>query len=158
MATLIASLQMRTTLRTLTVAFTLTLAFAASLGAQPGGRQVVNPNPGGRGSATLSPGIKAGDFVFSSGQLGAQTDTTIEMQTTTVLNRIKAIFEAAGTTMENATKCTVFLTDAADFQKMNGEYVKFWPKDPPARTTVVVAALVSRNAKVEIECVAAIPR
>jgi len=149
---------MRSLFRLSCVALTFALAFAAPLGAQAGARQVVNPNPSGRGSATLSPGIKAGDFVFSSGQLAAASDTTIEMQTTTALNRIKAIFEAAGTTMENATKCTVFLTDAADFQKMNGEYVKFWSKEPPARTTVVVAALVSRNAKVEIECVAAMPR
>lgn len=122
------------------------------------GRQVVST--GGRGSATLSAGIKAGDFVFSSGQQGARSDSTIETQTTSALESVKKVFEAAGTSMDNAVKCTVFLVDVKEFQAMNSSYVKFWSpeKAPPARSTVVVAALVSPRAKVEIECVAVMPR
>ena len=57
--------------------------------------------------------------------------------------------------MEDIAKCTVFLTNVADFRGMNESYTKFFPKAPPARSTVVVAALVSPAAKVEIECIAA---
>jgi 2-iminobutanoate/2-iminopropanoate deaminase len=135
------------------------LAFSAPLLAQQGGKQVIIP-PGGRGGGMLSPGIRVGDLVFSSGQLGAAADSTIEAQTTTALNTVKGVFEAAGTTIDNTVKCTVFLVDVKDFAKMNESYTKFFPADkgPPARTTVVVAALVRATAKVEIECVAAMPR
>jgi enamine deaminase RidA (YjgF/YER057c/UK114 family) len=57
--------------------------------------------------------------------------------------------------MANVLKCTVFLTDVKDFQGMNSAYTQFFPKEPPGRSTVVVAALVSAAAKVEIECIAA---
>jgi 2-iminobutanoate/2-iminopropanoate deaminase len=60
--------------------------------------------------------------------------------------------------MENVVKCTVFLTSAADFAAMNEAYRTFFPKDPPARSTVVVAALVRADAKIEVECIAAMPR
>ena len=63
----------------------------------------------------------------------------------------------AGTTLANATKCTVFLTDVKDFGGMNSVYREFFPVAPPARSTVVVAALVSPGAKVEIECAGVIP-
>lgn len=112
-------------------------------------------------SATLTPGIRVGDLVFSAGQLGMRRDApdaTIEGQTTASLENIKAVFEAAGTTMAHAAKCTVFLIDVKDFAGMNQSYRAFFPDSPPARTTVVVAALVVPAAKVEIECVAAMPK
>jgi 2-iminobutanoate/2-iminopropanoate deaminase len=86
--------------------------------------------------------------------------STIETQTTTALNRVKGVLEAGGTTIDNVAKCTVFPVDVKDFARMNEAYAKFFPADkgPPARSTVVVAALVSPPAKVEIECIAAIPR
>ena len=111
-------------------------------------------------SPTLSPGIKVGNMIFASGQLGlsrTNPDTTIGGQTKVALEATAKVFEAAGTTMANAVKCTVFLVDLKDFQGMNAAYREFWPKEPPARSTVVVAALVSAGAKVEIECSAAIP-
>jgi 2-iminobutanoate/2-iminopropanoate deaminase len=55
-------------------------------------------------------------------------------------------------------KCTVFLTDAANFAAMNQVYREFFPTDPPARSTVAVAALVVPNSLIEIECIAAAPR
>lgn len=117
----------------------------------------------GRGSATLSNAVRVGDLVFASGalpSLAAGADTTIEGQTTSTLESIKRSLETAGTSINNAVKCTVFLIEGADFRGMNTAYSKFWTAEnpPPARTTVVVKALVVPNAKLEIECVAAMPK
>jgi reactive intermediate/imine deaminase len=116
--------------------------------------------PGGRGGGVLSPAVRAGDLIFVSGQTPSRADSTIDAQTTTELTKIKTLLEAAGTSMENVLKCQVFITDGAEFAKMNEAYGKFFPSDkgPPARTTVVVAALVSAGAKVEIECIATMPK
>ena len=130
---------------------------AAPLVAQ--GRSVVMP-PGTTPSPILSPGIRVGNMVFAAGQLGLsrdKPDTTIGGQTKLALEGTKKVFEAAGTSMANAVKCTVFLIDVKDFGGMNAAYREFFPTTPPARSTVVVAALVQAGAKVEIECSAAIP-
>jgi 2-iminobutanoate/2-iminopropanoate deaminase len=119
-------------------------------------RQAVVPQ-GQSASATLTPGIKYGDILFVSGQLGnsrTATDSTIQGETTRALEKIKGVVEAAGSTMDKVLKCTVFLVNVTDFQGMNQAYTKFFPKEPPARSTIVVAALVSPGAKVEIECFA----
>jgi len=108
-------------------------------------------------SATLTPGIKIGDVIYSSGQLGlarGATDSTIQTQTKAALENVKAVIEAGGGTMASVAKCTVFLVDVKDFQGMNSVYTTFFPKEPPARSTVVVAALVSAAAKIEVECIA----
>ena len=110
----------------------------------------------GQSSPTLTPAIRVGNMVYASGQLGNTSDTTIAGQTRTALERTKAVFEQAGAKMENAVKCTVFLTDVRDFRAMNTAYSAFWASNPPARSTVVVAALVVPTAKIEIECIAAI--
>jgi len=109
-------------------------------------------------SATLSPGTRAGNVIYTSGQLGmsrTDPDSSIVGQTKRALENVQKVVEAAGSSMANVLKCTVFLTDVKDFQGMNSAYTAFFPKDPPARSTVVVAALVSAAAKVEIECIAA---
>ena len=111
---------------------------------------------GTRPSPMLTPAIRVGDLVFASGQLGGR-DSTIQLQTKTALEATKKVFEAAGTTMANVAKCTVYLVDVKDFAGMNSAYTEFWPASPPARTTVVVKELVTATAKVEIECVAAMP-
>ncbi|MEJ7813200.1 MAG: RidA family protein [Gemmatimonadaceae bacterium] len=139
------------------LAVAVSLALAPHAAAQPAGRQVVAP-AGATPSATLSPAIRVGNVLYLSGQLGMSRespDTTIQGQTTRALENLKRVVEAAGATMEHIAKCTVFLTNVAEFRGMNEAYVKFFPKAPPARSTVVVAALVSPGAKVEIECIAA---
>lgn len=147
---------MRTSLRSL-----LTLAVVLSpaiLGAQA--KTVVTP-AGQNANPNLSAGIRVGDMLYASGQLGMRgnpPDSTIEGQTRIALENTKTILEAGGTSMANVVKCTVFLTRQSDFQAMNRVYREFFPKDPPARSTVVVAALVSNAAIVEIECMAAIPK
>jgi 2-iminobutanoate/2-iminopropanoate deaminase len=139
------------------------LAFAAvilapSLGAAQ--RQTVVPQ-GMSASATLTPGIRHGDVIYTSGQLGVSRDapdSTIQGQTKKALENVKAVVEAGGSTMANVLKCTVFLVDVKDFAGMNSVYSQFFPKEPPARSTVVVAALVSAAAKIEVECIAAVPK
>ncbi len=135
------------------------LLSAVTADAQDANRQQIIPE-GGSASATLSPGIRVGNVVYASGQLGmrrADPDNSIQAQTRRALESTKRVFEAAGTTMDQAIRCTVFLVDVADFSGMNEAYREFWPTSPPTRSTVVIAALVVPNAKVEIECMAAIP-
>jgi 2-iminobutanoate/2-iminopropanoate deaminase len=135
------------------VSIVLLSLFVSAAGAQ---RQPVVPQ-GQNASATLTPGIKYGDVLYVSGQLGNARnapDSTIQGETTRALERVKGVVEAAGSSMSNVLKCTVFLVNVADFQGMNQAYTQFFPKEPPARSTVVVAALVSPGAKVEIECIA----
>jgi 2-iminobutanoate/2-iminopropanoate deaminase len=125
-------------------------------GAAMAQKQVVIPQ-GTRPSRTLSPGVRVGDLLYLSGQPPARGDSTIEGQTTSALERMNPILAAAGTSKDNVVKCTVFLVDAKDFAGMNKAYAEFFSKEPPARSTVVVAALVSPGARVEIECIAAVP-
>lgn len=111
-------------------------------------------------SPILSQAVRVGNMVYAAGQLpsrGANADTTIQGQTRSTLENIKRVFEMAGTTMANATKCTVFIIDGADFAGMNEAYRTFWVSAPPARTTVIVKGLVVPGAKLEIECNAVMP-
>jgi len=120
-------------------------------------KQVIVPQ-GQQASATLSPGTRAGDIIYVSCQLGVSRtdpDSSIQGQTKRALENVQKVVEAAGSGMANVLKCTVFLTDVKEFQGMNSAYTQAFPKEPPARSTVVVAALVSAAAKVEIECIAA---
>ena len=115
---------------------------------------------GQNATATLTPGIRDGNLLYVSGQLGVPRDapdSTIQGQTKRALENIQKVVEAAGSTMANVLKCTVFLADVKDFAGMNSAYTQAFPKEPPARSTIAVAALVSPAAKVEIECIAAIP-
>ena len=135
----------------------LTMVAATASFAQ---KQVIaapNARPGG----VLSPAVRVGDIVFLSGSLGTKpgggglADGGIEGQTRQALENVKASATLAGVTMADVAKCTVFLTDVANFQAMNGVYREFFPTDPPARTTVAVAGLVVQGALIEIECIAA---
>lgn len=107
----------------------------------------------------FSPAIVAGDLVFTSGQIGIDSKTGqiveggIEGQTEQVFRNLAAVLEAAGSSTEHILKATVFLADMADYNAMNELYRKHFKGDPPARTTVAVAAL-PRNARIEIEAIA----
>ena len=131
-----------------------TLLAPAMLHAQ---KQPVVP-AGQTASATLTPGIRSGDVIYVSGQLGVSRDapdSTIEGQTKRALENVQRVVEAGGGSMATVLKCTVFLADVKDFAGMNSAYRQAFPSEPPARSTVVVAALVSPAARVEIECIAA---
>jgi len=105
--------------------------------------------------------IKANGFVFVSGQgpldpkTGKVVSGTIEEETRLTLNSIKAILEAAGTSLENVVQVRVFLKDTKDFKAMNGVYAEFFGSTKPARTTVRADAPV--DIKVEIDCTAVLP-
>src|SRR2546429_6674719 len=74
-------------------------------------------------------------------------------QTRQVLENIKAVLAFAGSSLDRAVKCTVFLADIQDFAAMNAVYATYFPKDPPARSTVAASGLAG-GARVEIECIA----
>jgi 2-iminobutanoate/2-iminopropanoate deaminase len=108
--------------------------------------------------APYSQAIKAGEFVFVSGQLGLKPDHGeitggIEEQTEQVFANLAAILAEAGTSLDRLVKTTVFLQNLDDFQGMNEVYAKHVGDKPPARSTVEVARLPS-GALVEIEAVA----
>lgn len=99
-------------------------------------------------------------FVFLSGQIhadpqsGELTTGSIQVQTDRVLNNLKLVLEAGGLSLEDVVKTTVFLKDMNDFAQMNEAYGKHFGAHPPARTTVEVARL-PRDARIEIEAIAA---
>jgi 2-iminobutanoate/2-iminopropanoate deaminase len=108
--------------------------------------------------AQYSQAIKAGEFVFVSGQLGLKPDHGeitggIEEQTEQVFANLAAILAEAGTSLDRLVKTTVFLADLGDFGAMNEVYARHVGASPPARATVEVAALPS-GALVEIEAIA----
>jgi 2-iminobutanoate/2-iminopropanoate deaminase len=106
-----------------------------------------------------SQAIAAGPFVFCSGQIPLEPETgrliegDIANQTKRALQNIAAVLRAHGLGMEHVVKTTVFLTDLANFGEMNAVYAKYFPGDPPARSTIQVAAL-PKGANVEIEAIA----
>jgi 2-iminobutanoate/2-iminopropanoate deaminase len=111
--------------------------------------------------APYSQAIVANGFVFVSGQLALRpgspdvVGTTIEEQTEQVFANLKAILEAAGSSLDRIVKTTVFLTDLGDFQGMNEVYRRQVGDVPPARATIEISALPS-GALVEIEAVATV--
>ena len=106
-----------------------------------------------------SQGIAADGFVFTAGQVpinpasGKIEAETIEDQTRQVLTNVDAVLRAAGSSLDRVVKMTVFMTDLADFQAMNGVYAEFFAENPPARSAVEVAAL-PLGGRVEIEAIA----
>lgn len=131
-----------------------------ALAAAPAFAQTGTREPIGTPSATLTPAIRVGNMVYASGQLGMRRgaeDQSIQAQTRAALENTKRVLEMAGTNLEHAVKCTVFLVEAADFQGMNEVWREFFPQSPPTRSTVVVKALVVPGANVEVECMAVMP-
>ena len=106
-----------------------------------------------------SQAIRAGEFVFVSGQIAIDPATgqfvggTVAEQTERVLKNLAAVLKAAGSGLDKIVKTTVFLADMKDFAEMNEIYATFFTAEPPARATVAAAGL-PRDAKVEIEAVA----
>lgn len=104
-----------------------------------------------------------GKIIFTAGQIainpksGELTNGGIVEETKQVLENVKAILMASGAGMEDVVKTTVFLQSLDDFTLMNETYARYFPKDPPARSTVEVARL-PRGAKVEIDAVAVVQK
>ncbi|MBL4935895.1 RidA family protein [Clostridium sp. YIM B02515] len=105
-----------------------------------------------------SQAIKAGNFVYTSGQLPVNPATgelvsDIKEATAQSLENVKAILEEAGTSLNKVVKTLVFISDMNDFAAMNEVYAKYFTENPPARSCVEVARL-PKDAKVEIEVIA----
>ena len=106
-----------------------------------------------------SQAVKAGAFLYTAGQIaldpatGKMVDNDIVLQTKRVLLNLQAILEAAGTSLDRVVKTTVFIQDMGQFGAMNEVYGQFFGDQPPARSTIEVAAL-PLGALVEIEAIA----
>ena len=116
---------------------------------------IITPNMVGR---PYSSAIRAGDFIFASGAVGnkdAQGNPVkgIEAQTRQCLENMKDVLQAAGSSLSDVVKATVFLTSADHYAKMNEVYRSCFPKDLPARSTVITG-LALPDILIEIECIA----
>src|SRR5262245_42395431 len=119
----------------------LLLACALLAMAQTSAKQIVMSGPAPVGPS--SPAVKAGGIIYVSGTLAQDSSGAIvgkgdvKAQTTRVMDRMREVLAAAGSSLEQAVAVTVYLKNAADFAAMNEVYRTYWPKDPPTRTTVV---------------------
>jgi len=122
-------------------------------------RQVVHTNKVPPAKVPLSQAIKVSGWVFASGQLGVDPKTGrlaeggIGPETRQVCENLKAVLEAAGSSLEDVAKVTIYLADLAELMAINAVFSEYFPKDPPARTTFQAAGLVA-GARVEIEAMA----
>jgi len=111
-----------------------------------------------------SPAVRAGDCIYVAGQIpidpvsGTVVAGDVQKETRQVLTNIKNILEGCGSSMKDVVRCGVYLTDADDFKAMNEVYAEFFGEAKPARTTIIVAALPLKDARVEIDAIAYFPR
>jgi len=125
----------------------------------PAVKEMIATDRAPRAIGPYSQAVRAGELVFASGQIPIDPTTGefvaggIAEQTEQVLRNLRAVFEAAGLTMNQIVKTTVFLADMDDFTAMNEVYGRFFDGEPPARATVQAARL-PRDARVEIEAIA----
>ena len=112
-----------------------------------------------RSTYPYSPGAKGGQMVFTAGQVAWDKSGEVtaigdvRAQTIQTLTNVKSVLEEGGATLDDVLKCNVYLADMRHFQIMNEEFARFFPNDPPARTTVQ-AALAEPEMLVEIEAIA----
>jgi len=121
-------------------------------------KDVISTEKGPKAIGPYSQAIRANGFIFISGQVafdpatGQLVEGDVVKQTARVLENLKAIVEAAGSSLDKAIKATVFLKDMNDFAAMNEVYGRYFSHQPPARSTVEVARL-PRDVRVEIDLI-----
>jgi 2-iminobutanoate/2-iminopropanoate deaminase len=121
-------------------------------------KQVIRTDKAPIPQVPISQAIKANGMIYCSGFVPSDPATgqlvvgDIEVQTARALENLKAVLEAAGSSLERTVKTTVFLADRNDFAAMNRAYARYFPTAPPARSTVEARLMI--DAKVEIELVA----
>ena len=125
-------------------------------------KQVIFTDNAPKAIGPYSQGIKAGPFLFCSGQVAIDPKTnevlkgSVEDQTKLVMKNIEGLLKSQNLSFENVVKTTIFLTDMNDFAKVNAIYEKSFLQDPPARSTVAVSGL-PKGVNVEIEVIALLP-
>jgi 2-iminobutanoate/2-iminopropanoate deaminase len=123
-------------------------------------REIVATEAAPQAIGPYSQAVSQGDFVFTSGQIpidpktGVFIEGGIAEQTEQVLRNLAEVLRAAGTSLEAVVKTTVYLADMNDFAAMNEVYGRYFSNEPPARSTVQAARL-PRDARVEIDAIAA---
>jgi 2-iminobutanoate/2-iminopropanoate deaminase len=121
--------------------------------------QAISTEKAPKAIGPYSQAVLAGDLIFTSGQIALDPATQalvpgdIRAQTERVMENLAAVLQAAGAGFENVVKATIFVADLGDFAIVNEIYGKRFPKSPPARSTVQVAAL-PKGARVEIDLIA----
>jgi 2-iminobutanoate/2-iminopropanoate deaminase len=111
--------------------------------------------------SAYSQAIQSGSLLFLAGQIpldpatGKVVSGTLAEETDRIIENLRAVLSAAGATLANVVKTTVYLTNMADFAAFNEAYARHFTIDPPARTTVAVAAL-PLGVRVEVEAIAAL--
>ena len=122
-------------------------------------KEIVNTSKAPNAIGPYSQAIKINKMVFLSGQIAIDPNTQqfidgdIEIQTKRVLDNLKSVLEASGSSLENVVKTTIYLININDFSIVNEIYASYFSSGKPARSTVCVAAL-PKNAKVEIDAIA----
>lgn len=122
-------------------------------------KQVIHTDKVPPARVPLSQAMKVGDWVYSSGQLGIDPSTGklaaggIRAETKQVCENLRAVLEAAGSSLDKVVKVVIYMADLKDLMEMNQVFASYFPTDPPARTTFQAAALVG-GALLEIEAVA----
>ncbi len=121
-------------------------------------KEVISTGGAPKAIGPYSQAIKANGFIFTAGQIaldpgtGQLVEGDVARQTARVLESLKGIVEAAGSSLDRAVKATVYLKDMNDFAAMNEVYARYFPTNPPARSTVEAARL-PRDVRVEIDLV-----
>lgn len=124
-------------------------------------RRVVHTDRVPPARVPLSQAIQLGDWVFASGQLGMDPRTGrlaeggIRAETRQVCENLKAVLEAAGSSLAKVVKVTIYMADLGELMAMNEVFSAYFPTEPPARTTFQAAGLVG-GARVEIEAIATV--
>ncbi len=124
-------------------------------------RRIIHTEGAPQAVGPYSQAVIAGGFLFSAGQIGLEPGSGrlvgegIEEQTRQVLSNLQAVLQAAGLSFRNVVRTTIFLTDMEDFATVNRIYAEFFDQEPPARSTVQVAAL-PLQARVEMDVIASL--
>jgi 2-iminobutanoate/2-iminopropanoate deaminase len=124
-------------------------------------KEIISTDKAPKAIGPYSQAIRAGGFLFTAGQIaldpatGQIVEGDVARQTARVMDNLKAIVEAAGSSLDRAVKATVYLKDMNDFAAMNEVYARYFAANPPARSTVEAARL-PRDVRVEIDLVVAV--
>ena len=123
-------------------------------------KEIISTNQAPKAIGPYSQAVRTSGFLFTAGQIaldpatGQVVEGDVARQTNRVMENLKAIVEAAGSSLDRTLKATVYLKDMGDFAAMNEVYARYFPVNPPARSTIEAARL-PRDVRVEIDLIVA---